>query len=130
MSEQIRDHHSRLAELFKGIGGDPEAIAARLNAGNRCVRYEWCASLILATLRRPSRVYITQSRGNRFLRGIPYSLLSLGLGLWGVPWGWVWTPRVIGINLLGGIDMTAEIRELLTAAQTRPDALNTPSPPL
>ena len=83
-----------------------EDVRARVAAGARLVRFELCFSLLLFTIRRQSGVYLTESWQERYLRGLGYSLLALLLGLWGVPWGLVWTPRAVWVNLTGGVDET------------------------
>src|SRR5215813_11332957 len=87
----------------------PEELRARVAAGARLVRFEFCASLLFFTLRRQSAVYLTESWQERYLRGVGYSLLALFLGPWAVPWGLIWTPRAIWVNLTGGVDETAAV---------------------
>src|SRR6476620_5437832 len=79
----------------------PEEIRARVAAGARLVRFEFCASLLFFTLRRQSPVYLTQSWQERYLRGVGVSLLALILGPWAVPWGLIFTPLAIWVNLTG-----------------------------
>src|SRR5262245_49618233 len=87
----------------------PEEIRTRVAAGARLVRFEFCASPLFFTLRRQSAVYLTESWQERSLRGVGYSLVALLLGPWAVPWGLIWTPRAIWVNLTGGIDETATV---------------------
>ena len=84
----------------------PAELADHLRAGARCVRFEWCASLLIATIRRQSPVYLTYDWQDRYLRGLRYSLAAVLLGPWGVPWGLVWTPWAVWVNLTGGADVT------------------------
>jgi hypothetical protein len=49
-------------------------------------------------------------------RGAVFSLVSLLLGWWGVPWGLIWTPMTIFTNLSGGQDVTDEVWALLQAS--------------
>lgn len=93
------------------------AIEQAVQAGGRFVFYEYCISLGIVTLRRPSAVYFRR-RGRGVLRGLPYTLLSALLGWWGVPWGLVYTPLVLFTNLSGGCDVTAAV--LAQLAQTAP----------
>jgi hypothetical protein len=86
------------------------AELARLRGNEaRCVRYEYCVSVGVATLRRQSRVFYTDSWQARYLLGLPYSLLSLALGPWGVPWGVLLTLRAVWVNLSGGVNVTAQV---------------------
>jgi hypothetical protein len=50
-------------------------------------------------------------------RGVVYSLPSLFLGWWGVPWGIIYTPITIFTNLCGGQDVTDEVWVLLQSAE-------------
>lgn len=68
----------------------------------RHVRYEVCASFLLATVRWRSAPVATTSAWGRVLRGVPYSAAALLLGPWGVPWGPIWTAVALWTNLNGG----------------------------
>jgi hypothetical protein len=89
---------------------DPEELDRALEAGGRLVFYEYCISLVIITLRRPSRVQLLRKGQRGLLRGLPYTLLSLLLGWWGVPWGPIYTPLVVLTNLGGGCDVTEQYR--------------------
>src|SRR5258707_640769 len=70
----------------------PEEVRARVEAGARLVRFEFCVSFLVVTIRRQSPVYLTESWQDRYLRGLGYTCLALLFGPWGVPWGLIWTP--------------------------------------
>ena len=93
-------------------------ILARLHEGWRCVRFEFCVSFFLITLRFQSRIYLTNSWQQRYIRGTGYILLSLLLGPWGIPWGPVWVVRAIWTNLTGGLDLTDRVRATLKPASS------------
>jgi hypothetical protein len=88
-------------------------LDSRLAAGGRFVFYEFCISFILLTLRRQSAVYFLRAGERGIVRGLPYCLLSLFFGWWGVPWGIIYTPLTLVTNLRGGCDVTAQICDLL-----------------
>jgi hypothetical protein len=90
-----------------------EEARQTVQAGGRIVFYEYCISFGLVTLRRPSRVYLLRRGSKGLVRGIPYTLFSLLLGWWGVPWGLIYTPLTWLTNLSGGLDITAQLRPLL-----------------
>ena len=100
---------SRLVRLGGARPLFPEEVRARVVAGARLVRFEFCASLLFFTLRRQSPVYLTETWQQRYLRGLGYSLLTLLSGPWAVPWGLILTPRAIWVNLTGGVDETAAV---------------------
>lgn len=87
----------------------PDEVRARVASGARLVRFEYCVSALVVTVRRQSAVHLTTSRRQRWLRGLRYSLAALLLGPWGVPWGLIWTPRAVWVNLTGGVDETDAI---------------------
>jgi hypothetical protein len=75
----------------------------------RWVCYEMCCSFLFATVVYRSRPRATYSRKQRLWYVIGYTLLTLLLGPWGIPWGIFHTLRIIGINLRGGIDVTSDL---------------------
>jgi hypothetical protein len=87
----------------------PEEVRTRVAAGARLVRFECCFSFLFFTIRRQSPIYLTESWQERYLRGLWYSVLALLLGVWAVPWGLIWAPRAVWVNLTGGVDETAAV---------------------
>ncbi|MBN9516956.1 hypothetical protein J0H58_00325 [bacterium] len=69
----------------------------------RRVRFELCASFILATLRWHSAPRDTDSPWHRVWVGLPYTFACLVIGPWGLPWGPVWTAVAVWTNLTGGV---------------------------
>lgn len=91
----------------------PAQLEAELCGGARFVFFEYCISLIFVTLRRPSSVVLLRRGQRGLVRGLPYTLLSLLLGWWGLPWGLIYTPLAVFTNLRGGRDVTAEVNTFL-----------------
>jgi hypothetical protein len=85
----------------------PDQLTRELAAGGRLVRYELCVSLIFTTFRRESAIYFVPAGHSGFWSGLPYTLVSLLLGWWGLPWGVLYTPVCVFTNLTGGRDVTA-----------------------
>jgi hypothetical protein len=110
MSTKQTSDQSPSGQELTALGGSrplfPEEIRTRVAAGARLVRFEFCYSLILFTIRRQSPIYLTESWQGRYLRGLGYSLLAITLGPWGVPWGLIYTPWAVWVNLTGGVDET------------------------
>ena len=98
----------------------PAELEHALNAGGRLVLFEYCISLIVITLRRPSGLHLLRPGESGVVRGLPYTLVSLLLGWWGLPWGVLYTPLVLLTNLGGGRDVTAEVGPLLQAEAAGP----------
>ena|SRR5581483_1523443 len=86
-------------------------LETELAAGARLVFFEYCISLLIISLRRPTRVYVVGPGEWAWVRGLPYTVLSLLLGWWGLPWGIIYTPIVVLTNLAGGCDVTEQFRQ-------------------
>jgi hypothetical protein len=76
--------------------------------GERLVFYEYCISLIFLSLRRPSAVVRLRPGQRGWVKGLPYTILSLVLGWWCLPWGLIYTPLTLWTNLSGGRRITTE----------------------
>jgi len=101
----VRGERRIIEKRFRGAGRGGDDVAA----GDRFVVFEYCISLIVVTLRRPSRVYLIRAGKTGLLAGFPYTILSLLLGWWGIPWGLIYTPLVVLTNLSGGRDVTSDV---------------------
>jgi hypothetical protein len=88
-----------------------------LQAGGRFVFFEYCISLIVVSLRRPSDVYFLRAGKWGWRHSLPYCLISLALGWWGFPWGLIYTPLTLVTNLSGGCDVSPQILDYLRNAQ-------------
>lgn len=95
----------------------PEEVERELAAGGAFVFYEYCISMVVFTLRRPTDVYFLRRSDTGLLRGLPYCLISLLLGWWGIPWGLIYTPLTLFTNLSGGRDVTNEVWALLQSSR-------------
>ena len=84
-------------------------------AAGTYVVYRYAISIIVMSFHLSSGVKHIPPGGNRFLPGLPYTIISLFFGIWGFPWGPIFTLMSIYRNCAGGHDVTAEVR----AAQVR-----------
>jgi hypothetical protein len=93
-----------------GIPGlsDPRraAFEVEVRAGGRLIIYQWAASAVLVSFKRPSEIKLVKRGQNAVLAGLPYSLASLLFGWWGIPWGPIYTISSIWRNTRGGHDVT------------------------
>jgi hypothetical protein len=112
---QIADQNVKAMDYeIRGIEGLSYAdLTQVIAAGGRFVLYEYCISLIVVTVRRPSAVYLLRAGNKGLVRGLPYTILSLFLGWWGVPWGVLYTPLALLTNITGGCDVTDQVRAIL-----------------
>ncbi|MCU0703209.1 MAG: hypothetical protein MUF18_04375 [Fimbriiglobus sp.] len=67
------------------------------------VRYPYVVSMVFVTLRYESRPYRVQSADSRYFRAIPYLMVSLLFGWWGLPWGPIQVWRAVWDCLDGGL---------------------------
>ncbi len=92
-----------------GINGLTHAqLRTAIFEGGRFVFFEYCVSFVVFTLRRPSDIRFLRQGQWGWFHGLPYTLLSLLFGWWGLPWGLLYTPIVVLTNLTGGCDVTAQ----------------------
>jgi hypothetical protein len=96
-----------------------EMIESELALGGRFVFYEYCISILFATLRRPSDIVFLKANDQGIVRGLPYVLISLLFGWWGIPFGLIYTPMTIFTNLSGGRELSDQATfEVLNWLQT------------
>lgn len=93
-----------------------EELRDEIERGGRLVVFPYCVSLILVTLRRNSRPYVIPAGQGGFVLSLPWALISLLLGWWGIPWGLIYTPIALWQTLGGGVDLTDEWRNTYDAA--------------
>ena len=107
------------------IGMSPQEAEFEVNRGGRFVIFQYCVSALIVTFRRPTSVHFIKYGESPIAKGLPYTLISLLLGWWGFPWGFIYTPQVIYKNLKGGTDVTGAVmaRVQATSAVTRADGM-------
>ncbi|QSQ28043.1 hypothetical protein JY651_09235 [Pyxidicoccus parkwayensis] len=93
-----------------------------LRQGGRFVVFEYCISIVVMTFKRSSDVYFIRAGEGTTGKSIGYTLVSLLLGWWGIPWGFIYTPMALITNLGGGKDVTeAVVSSLLATVSQRSD---------
>ena len=95
----------------------PEQLKGEVAAGGRFVIYQYCISVVVVSFKRGSDIYFIRAEDNAVTKGLLFTLCSLVLGWWGIPWGPIWTIATVVTNLRGGRNVTAEVlRSLATPA--------------
>lgn len=84
-------------------------LQAEIQQGGKFVMYQYCISLLVITFKRFSNIYFISHEQNAAVKGLPFTLLSLVLGWWGIPWGPIYTIQSLWVNLSGGKDVTQEV---------------------
>jgi hypothetical protein len=92
-----------------------EQLGLELQRGGKFVIFQYTISVLVLTFRRGSDVYFVRAGESAAAKGLPYTLLSLVAGWWGIPWGPIFTIGSLFTNLGGGKDVT---REVAAALQT------------
>lgn len=101
-----------------GIDGmTVDELNQELRNGARFVVYQYCISVIVMTFRRGSNIHFIPAGHSAVGKGVPYILLSLVAGWWGIPWGPIFTIGSLATNLQGGKDVT---REVVSSLRTQP----------
>ncbi|MEO0759465.1 MAG: hypothetical protein AAFY78_21620 [Cyanobacteria bacterium J06648_16] len=100
-----------------GIDGmNKQQLAAEIGNGGRFVIFQYCFSIIFMSFKRRSDIYFVRSTENAALKGLKFTLLSVILGWWGLPWGIIFTLQTLATNLGGGKDVTQPVLASLEVA--------------
>lgn len=93
-----------------GIEGlSDQDIKAELQRGAKFVVFQYCISIIVMTFTRSSNVHFIRAGHSTIGKGLPYVLISLLFGWWGIPWGPIFTVTSVAKSLTGGKDVTADL---------------------
>jgi len=84
-------------------------IHTEIQKGGKFVIFPYVISLLVITFRRNSGIYFIKADESAVVKSMPYILLSLVVGWWGIPFGIIFTPISIITNLRGGKDVTTEV---------------------
>ncbi len=95
-------------------------LQQEIQQGGKFVIYQYCISLLVITFKRSSNIYFITHEQNALVKGIPFTLLSLVLGWWGIPWGPIYTIQSIWMNFKGGKDVTQQVLASMKSASQKP----------
>jgi hypothetical protein len=84
-------------------------LQQEIQQGGKFVIYQYCISILVLTFKRSSNIYFLRHEENTLVKGLPFTLLSLLLGWWGIPWGPIYTIQSIWVNFKGGRNVTSEV---------------------
>jgi hypothetical protein len=97
-------------------GLDGHQLSIELQKGAKFVMFKYCISIIVLTFQRPSNIYFIRSGESAVGKGIGFSLISLVLGWWGIPWGPIYTIGSLYTNFTGGKDVTQAVLDSFRAS--------------
>ena len=119
-----------MATKIRGIEGMKHGeLDFELQRGARFVIFQYCISAVVVTFRRPSDIYFLRQGENPVAKGLPFTLLSLVAGWWGIPWGPIYTVQSIYNNSRGGKDVTQAVVNSLRAQAAPAQTASTNPPP-
>jgi hypothetical protein len=119
-----------MVQSIRGLNGlTLEEIDRGVADGRRFVFYECCISLVVFSIRRPSDIYFLGAHELGLMRAVPWIVITLLLGWWGLPWGIIYTPLALVTNLGGGRDVTDEVLAWLHTQAAAPTTGGNPCDP-
>jgi hypothetical protein len=80
-----------------------------LQQGAKFVIFQYCISVFILTFRRSSSVFFIRAGESSVGKSLPFTLISLLLGWWGLPWGPIYTLSSTVTNLRGGKNITKDV---------------------
>jgi hypothetical protein len=103
-----------------GIEGmTTKEINEELQRGAKFVLYQYCISVLVMTFKRGTDVYFVKSGESAVGKGMGWTVLTLFLGWWGIPWGPIHTIGSLITNFAGGKNVTAEILAAVNASASK-----------
>lgn len=114
-----------MALKIRGIEGmRPGEVDFEIQRGARFVFFQYCISIVVLTFRRASDIYFLRQGESAVTKGLPFTLLSLVAGWWGIPWGPIYTIQSVYNNSRGGKDVTESVLNSVRAESAAPVAPN------
>jgi hypothetical protein len=95
-------------------------LKLEIRQGGKFVLYQYCISVVIMTFKRPSNIYFVRANQSRVVKGLPFVLISLLFGWWGIPWGPIYSVQSLATDLSGGEDLTRDVLESFM----RPEPVN------
>jgi len=87
----------------------PQQLSQEISRGGKFVIFEYCISLLIITFKQPTSVYYIRPGEGTFGKSALFTVTTLLLGWWGIPWGPIYSIAALITNLKGGKDVTIEI---------------------
>lgn len=97
---------------IKNIGGlSAEDLQQEMADGGRFIYYSYVISLIFFSMKKTSGVYLVRANENPVNKAMPFIILSMLFGWWGIPWGPLYTIESLRSSFRGGKDVTDEVMD-------------------
>ncbi|HWB60175.1 MAG TPA: hypothetical protein VG733_11830 [Chthoniobacteraceae bacterium] len=111
-----------MAKIVGIEGMNAEDLRNEISRGGRFVMYQYCISVIFMSFRRSSNIYFIKGGHGSVAKGLPFVLISLLVGWWGIPFGLIWTIQSLVINFGGGKDVTQAVLGSIIRPVSAPSA--------
>lgn len=98
-----------MAEIAGAEGMSDAELLAAVRDGGKLVVFEYTISILIMTFRRSSSVHLLRKGDSGLGKGLPFTLLTLVAGWWGIPWGPIYSIMCLVTNLGGGKDVTDQV---------------------
>ena len=110
----LRSYFAGCFMKIKNIAGLTAAdLEIEISGGSRFVYFAYTISLLFVTFRDVSSVYLIRSGEGTAGKSFLFTILTLLVGWWGIPWGPKFTVQAIRTNLKGGKDVTNEVMDVI-----------------
>ena len=107
IANTIHETTQEMTMQIRGIENlSREDLVREISNGAKFAVFQYCFSLVVLSFRRSTDAYFVPAGKSPTATGIPWTILSLLVGWWGIPWGLIFTPMVVYRNLSGGQDVT------------------------
>jgi hypothetical protein len=93
------------------VGLSAVDLQREVTDGGRFIYYPFTISFLVVTFKRSSGVYLVRKQESAALKGLPFTIISVFFGWWGIPFGPKFTFQNIRTNMKGGKDVTEEVME-------------------
>ena len=90
-------------------GLSKEDLQEQVKRGGRLVYFPYTISIIILTFKLKSHLYLIRPQQKAAGKGLPFFLISLFFGWWGIPFGPKETLKSLSIIRKGGKDITEEV---------------------
>jgi len=99
---------------IKGIESmTSQELAREVASGGKFVIYQYAVSVVILSFKQGTDIYFVRSTENAVVKGLPYTLLTLVAGWWGIPFGPILSAMALFNNLKGGKDVTPEVMNIV-----------------
>lgn len=111
-------------EIKNTEGLSPEIIRAEVKNGGKFLQFDYTISIVVMTFKRSTDIYFIRHDQSHWKHSWPFTLCSLVIGWWGIPWGFIYTPMSLFTNLKGGRDLTADVVRLYADNNVSPEEMS------